>query len=83
MIEVYKYLNNKYTVDTSLLSRIPSSSTTRGHPLKLEKICKSRQRENCFTMRAVNPWNSLPSDVVLAPTVNAFKNRLNKHWKHV
>jgi len=25
-------------------------------------------------------WNSLPDSVVLADTVNQFKNRLDKHW---
>jgi len=25
-------------------------------------------------------WNSLPDSVVLADTVNQFKNRLVKHW---
>jgi len=26
------------------------------------------------------PWNSLPFSVVTAPSVNSFKNRLDKHW---
>ena len=25
-------------------------------------------------------WNSLPNEVVNAPTVNIFKNRLDKSW---
>ncbi len=31
--------------------------------------------------RAVNPWNSLPSEVVQAPSLNSFKARLDKHWE--
>jgi len=27
-----------------------------------------------------NEWNKLPQDVVDAPSVNAFKNRLDRHW---
>jgi len=27
-----------------------------------------------------NTWNSLPDSVVMADTVNQFKNRLDKHW---
>ena len=27
-----------------------------------------------------NVWNSLPFSVVTAPSVNSFKNRLDKHW---
>ena len=30
--------------------------------------------------RITNMWNSLPDSVVLADTVNQFKNRLDKHW---
>ena len=32
--------------------------------------------------RIVNIWNSLPNSVVDACTVNAFKARLDKFWKH-
>jgi len=31
-------------------------------------------------MRITNVWNSLPFSVVTAPSVNSFKNRLDKHW---
>jgi len=27
-----------------------------------------------------NLWNSLPDVVVTAPSLNIFKNRLDKHW---
>ena len=51
---------------------------TRGHPWKLEVI-----RTNCslrahfFSNRVVGPWNSLPSDVVEAPSVSVFKSRFD------
>ena len=31
--------------------------------------------------RVVNEWNRLPSDVVLAPSVSLFKQRLDAFWK--
>jgi len=33
-------------------------------------------------MRITNVWNSLglPFSVITAPSVNSFKNRLDKHW---
>ena len=34
-------------------------------------------RKNFFTQRVVNGWNRLISHVVEAPSVNAFKNRLD------
>ena len=38
------------------------------------------QRQNFFSMRVVNSWNSLPELVVTAPSVNTFKGRLDAHW---
>jgi len=34
-----------------------------------------------FTNRVVSWWNSLPEEVVMAPTVNGFKTRFDKHMK--
>ncbi len=34
-------------------------------------------RKNSFSIRIVMIWNSLPEDIVSAPSVNAFKNRLD------
>ena len=34
-------------------------------------------RANSFSNRVVDTWNNLPEDVVNAPSVNAFKSRLN------
>ena len=31
-------------------------------------------------LHITNMWNSLPDSVVMADTVNQFKNRLDKHW---
>jgi len=30
----------------------------------------------------IKDWNKLPQDVVDAPSVNSFKNRLDTHWKN-
>ena len=35
-----------------------------------------------FSARIVNIWNRLPNSVGDACTVNAFKARLDKFWKH-
>ncbi|KAK3771262.1 hypothetical protein RRG08_024341 [Elysia crispata] len=43
--------------------------------LKLPSLEHRRLRE-----RVVSGWNSLPESVVSAPSVNAFKNRLDAHW---
>ena len=34
-------------------------------------------RQNSFSQRVVNSWNDLPDDVVLADSLNQFKNTLD------
>ena len=35
-----------------------------------------------LSQRVIIDWNKLPQDVVDAPSVNAFTNRLDTHWKN-
>ena len=58
------------------------SSITRGHIIKkLFKPYSSKNvRQKLFTVRTIDIWNSLSYEVVNAPTVNTFKNRLDRHW---
>ena len=57
---------------------------TRGHSLKLKKIFSRLDvRKFSFANRVVGLWNSLPEEVVSTCSVNAFKNRLDKHWEKV
>jgi len=37
-------------------------------------------RANFFTQRVINQWNSLPDEVVSAPTISIFKKRLDELW---
>ena len=39
-------------------------------------------RENSFSVRIVEDWNSLPEEVVSVKTVLQFKTRLDKMWIH-
>ena len=80
MIEVYKILHGVYDKRvTSELLNVMDHSRTRGHSLKLAKHrSRLELRKNFFTSRVVNMWNSLTEQVISAPSVNAFENRLNK-----
>jgi len=81
MIEVYKFIHGIYKCGHNLLPLAPSSAL-RGHIYKLKKRhCYTQLWSNFFSFRVVNLWNNLPSDVVSAPSVNAFKERLDNHWK--
>jgi hypothetical protein len=80
MIEAYKFTHGLYQVNPSPL-HLDTNNVTRGHSYKLKKSRSSKAvRQKFFSQRIVNSWNSLPEPVVDSPTVNTFKNRLDKHW---
>ena len=85
MIEVYKLLHGKYDSDVSNIIKLHKDSDTwegtRGHSLKLfiERACTNVRKES-LSLRVTRPWNDLPEVVVTAPSVNSFKNRLDRHW---
>ena len=68
---------------THTLFEFDNNSITRSHPYKLKKPrFNSKKYQHFLTNRIVNPWNCLLADVVSAETLNAFKNKLDKHWAH-
>ena len=83
MITIFQILHGSIDVQEGLL-QLSNTRKTRGHHLKLHKSrAKSRARRNFLSVRAVNSWNSLPSSVISAPSLNAFKSRLDSHWKDI
>ena len=81
MIQVFKIVNQLNRVDTSDLFKL-QASVTRGHKWKIHKgKAIKQQRVNSFSQRVINDWNSLPANIVEAANVNAFKNKLDKHWE--
>ena len=82
MIETYKILSGKVNVDKDIFFRM-NSNNTRGHNLKLSKLASNKVvRSTSFSRRVIDDWNSLPSNVVNALTINNFKAKLDKHWQH-
>ena len=64
-------------VDKGRLFQMSECNTARGHSLKLfQKRSRLNVRANYFSQRVVD--RSLPECVVTAPSLNAFKSRLNK-----
>jgi hypothetical protein len=41
----------------------------------------SRFGKNSYSVRIAKYWNKLPDNITNVPSINAFKNRLDKHWK--
>ena len=78
---MFKILNNIDLTNKDKLFEMATSQTTRGHPLTLfERRSRLNLRANNFSLRVIDKWNALPANVVLAPSVDSFKSRLNKHW---
>jgi len=81
MIEVYKILTGKYDPTLPGILHRNIKSTTSGNPLKLciyrlkYGLCKYN-----FTVRVISLWNSLPTHVITADSVDSFKYRLHKFW---
>ena len=81
MIMTYQILTGKLRIKREELFTMSDTKRTRGHSLKLLKPqVGSLLRQNSFSVRVVNSWNHLPEYVTSAPTLNMFKNRIDKHW---
>ena len=82
MIQVYKILHGIGRVDKDKFFTLNRLAATRGHSIKLyKKRSRLKVRANCFSNRVVDTWNSLTEDIVNAPSLNAFKSRLNRFWR--
>ena len=80
MITTYKLLTNQMEIGEELFRM--GNVVTRGHNHKLFKQHATKfVRINGFSNRIVTDWNSLPKDVVEAPTTDVFMGRLDDHWK--
>jgi len=82
MIQTYKIYRqiDKMNIN-ALYPGPPNTSRTRGNLLKIHKQhCRTNLRKHSFRQRVVGPWNNLPQSVVHAPSINSFKNQLNKNW---
>lgn len=56
----------------------PCNDRTKGNSFKLEEgRFRVDIRRKYFTVRVVRHWNRLPSEVVDAPSLEAFKARLD------
>lgn len=77
LIITYRALHSCFGVDLSQLFEL-NSNNLRGHEFKLKKEKFSTgARQGFLSNRVFSAWNGLPSEVVNAPSVNLFKNRLD------
>ena len=80
MIEVYKWAHSLYKCNLELFE-FDDNCVTRGHPYKIKKkFCRLETRKHFFSMRSIENWNKLPTNIVTAKSLNVFKNKLDEHW---
>ena len=78
MIQVFKFVHKLDFVSADLFD---IRDTRRGHKYKFfKRRFRTSARQNVFSNRVVDTWNSLPEYVVDAPSIDSFKRRINKLW---
>ena len=81
LVEVFKMMKGFTPLVFSDFFVRADLSRTRGHSAKLgykdARTWRGNRRKFYFSNRVIETWNSLPENVVIAPSVSAFKDRLN------
>ena len=89
LIEVYKIINGIYDTDavqflklrsTSVPNQLHTRSASRNPNLLFQNAPRLDLRKFSFSVRIVKAWNSLEGEIVKAPSVNSFKNRIDKFF---
>ena len=81
MITVFKIMSGRLNIEKNRFFEMQLNTNTRGHFLKIFKQhARTFVKRQSFASRIINDWNMLPSHVVEATNVDAFKNALDKHW---
>ena len=83
MIEVYKIIQGHYDPEASTIIKLMNDTVQRfSTRTNSRKVIYNRAntniRQNSFSIRIANYWNKLPENIVNAPSINSFKNRLDK-----
>ena len=85
MIQVWKTLHQKDDVlhetwfTPALGQRLGSSTRSTSDMWNLKRsVPNYEERRNFWSIRSVDPWNSLPAELKMAETLNAFKNGNDK-----
>ena len=77
LIEVYKILKGLTRIDPAEFWEVREA---RNGARLVKELATSgrRQRQNFFSYRVIQKWNLLPTEVKTAPSLDAFKNRLDE-----
>ena len=79
MITVYQVFRQGDPEAEAFFAPAATGNTSKHRQQLLKPRAVSGVRQNVFSVRVINDWNALPPSVVAAPSLNAFKARLDKH----
>ena len=77
LIEVFKILNGMTRIDPANFWEVREARNGKRLVKELATHGK-RPRQNFFSYRVIQKWNLLPTDVKTAPSLECFKNRLDR-----
>ena len=84
LIQAYKIFQGVDDIEPANVFTLASYKSTRNQGNKLgQSYCKTDIRKFSFSNRIVENWNKLPKEIKEAPSVNAFKNRIDSNPKLV
>ena len=79
LLEVFKMVKGFSAVSWTHFFTRSHTNITHGHSWKLQKNhSQSDTRLYFFSQRCINRWNNLSQEAVEAPSINSFKNHLDK-----
>ena len=83
LLRVYRYFSGLDQFRGDELFQV-DSGRTRGHHRKLIKPRANKiVKQKMLAYRVITDWNSLPEALVMAESINIFKNKLEKFWSSV
>src|SRR6218665_487166 len=78
LIEAYKIITGKESIQWESFFELTPSKVTRGHRYKLFKKRKGTLGQKFFSARVVDIWNELDDCTVSVDNVTVFKRKLGK-----
>ncbi len=81
LITAYNLLHGNLNLPLEEFFDAPAVSHLRGYQFKVWQFrFQLARRQAAFAVRVVGLWNRLPPSVAEAPSLNAFKERLDNCW---